>query len=387
MHIYIVYNYDYYNPRNGGGIRYTHNLIRYLLKRDLDVTLIGVHLPNINKTAFYKSGPSTIYVARNSDSALKFFINLFLKVPFLKFKENSIIHAHRSYFLLPFILFHPRVPKVVTLHMKPLEFVRVEYPRYFKLVDIPHKLIEFFCLDNIDAIIAINEDIKSAYEKRYPKIKGKIKVISGSGIDVDKFRPMDKEKMREKYGFEVNESVVLFVGRLEKIKNVDFLIRSFAILLRNAPNSRLVIVGRGTQQKNLANLAKDLGIEDRITFMGEVNPEKIPEVYNCADVLALPSLSEASPTVVREALACGIPVVSMNVGDVNKIITNPKLGIIVNEYNEKLFADALFETLKLVRDHPEEVKEKCREVALKRFSFETVAKSYLEVYKSLIRER
>ena len=386
MHIYMIYNYDYYNPRNGGGIRYTHNLINYLLKNGIKVTLIGVDLSN-NKNVVKNSGPDTIYVLKNSDNALKFFIKLFLKVSFLKFEENSIIHAHRTYFLLPSILFHPKVPKVVTLHMKPLEFVRVEYPQYFKLVNKLHKIVESFCLKRINVLVAINEEVKQAYERRYPWINGKIKVIPGTGVDLEKFKPMDKEKIRKKYGFKPDEKIILFVGRLEKIKNLDFLIRSFVFVINEVPNAKLVIVGRGSWQENLVNLVKELNLESNVIFMGEINPEEMPEVYNCADVLALSSMSEASPSVVREALACGVPVVSTNVGDASEIITDPLLGAIGNEYDEKLFAEALIKTIEIVKAKPEKVKERCRDVALERFSFEVIAKKYVEIYRLIVKRR
>ncbi len=198
---------------------------------------------------------------------------------------------------------------------------------------------------------------------------------------------MDKEKLREKYGLKHDEKIILFVGRLERIKNIDFLIRSFVIVMEKISKAKLVIVGRGKEQKNLINLAKKLGIEKKTFFVGEVNPEKMPEVYNYADVVALPSISEASHTVVKEALACGVPVVSTNVGDVIEIITNPIIGTVVNSYDEKLFANALIKTIEIVNAKPEEVRKKCRKIALERFSFENIAKEFIDIYKEALGRR
>jgi len=383
LEVVMVYAYDPSKLQEGGGIRYVHNLVEYLLKNNTKVTLLGVQLAK--KQTYKHPNLTFIPLLHESETWWEYFIKLMIKVPLLKFSDSAIIHAHRTYFMLPFILFHRKNPKVCTLHMKPLEFVKVEYPQYLRFVNIPHKLVESFCLKRTDVLIAVNEEIKLAYEKRYPEVKGKIRVISGSGVDLDRFRPIDKKKMRKKYEFKPDEKIILFAGRIEKIKNLDFLIRSFTLVLTKVPNARLVIVGRGSEQENLVNLAKKLGIEDKIIFMGEVNPENMPEVLNCSDVFALSSLSESSPTVVREALACGIPVVSTNVGDVSGIITDPLLGTVVNEYDEKLFADALIKTIELTKAKPEEVKEKCREVALERFSFEKVAKEYINVYKSIVK--
>jgi len=64
-------------------------------------------------------------------------------------------------------------------------------------------------------------------------------------------------------------------------------------------------------------------------FLGEINPLLIPEIINCADVLVLTSHIEGSPNVVRESIACGVPVVTTDVGDVKTVITSEKLGLVV----------------------------------------------------------
>jgi glycosyltransferase involved in cell wall biosynthesis len=381
----MVYNYDYYNPRNGGGIRYTHNLINYLLKKDIEVTLMGVDLSNEksnNKNDDDNSKVDTIYVLKDSDNALKFFIKLFLKAPFLKFEENSIIHAHRTYFLLPFIIFHPKIPKVVTLHMKPLEFVRVEYPQYFKIVDKIHKIIDGFCVKHIATLVAINQEVLEAYIKRYPWIKDKVVLIKGSGIDLEKFKPLkNKKELRKKYRFNMDDKIILFAGRLEKIKNLDFLIKSFAIAVKKESNIKLVIVGRGTEYENLVDLTKNLNLENKVIFVGEVSPDKMVEIYNIADVFALTSLSEASPTVVKEALACGIPVISTNVGDVKEVINDLLLGEVVDTYDKKIFAEVLIRVLNVTRPNYFAMKN-CRR-RIYQFSFENVVEKYLRVYKRI----
>lgn len=378
----MVYIYDPSKLQEGGGIRYAHNLVEYLLKSDIKVTLVGVQLAK--KQTYRHSNLTFIPILHGSETWWKYFIKLMVKAPFLKFSDSAVIHTHRTYFTLPFIIFHHKNPKVCTLHMKPLEFVRIEYPQYFKVVDKLHKIVESFCLKRIDILIAVSKKIKQAYEERYPEIKGKIRVISGTGVDLDKFKPMDKNKVLKKYGFKPEETIILFAGRIAKIKNIDFLIRSFALVKNEISNTMLVIVGRGKEQKHLENLVKELNLEKRVIFMGEVSPENMPEVYNCSDVYAISSYSEGDPIVVREALACGIPVVSTNVGDLKDIVSNEMLGKIVNSYNEKEFAEALIETIEIVKGSPEKVIKKCREVALERFTFERILKEFIEVYEEAL---
>ena len=161
------------------------------------------------------------------------------------------------------------------------------------------------------------------------------------------------------------------------------MLKAFKHVTSLVPNSILIIVGTGPQSQSLANLAKQLGIDSKVRFLGELTLENLPEVYNLADVFALPSLSEGSPSVVREALACGIPLVSTNVGDVKEIITDPLVGVIVNMHTERVFAEVLIKTLKNVEKNYEKIKKRCRDVASK-YSFEKVVEKYIEIYQKLL---
>lgn len=393
FHLVVVYNYDPLYPEKGGGRRYAHNLIKELSELGIPITLFGIEKSNqktysnlkcckiitISRKGFIVKDPGqwAIYLSK-----------LLLKTPLYKNKINkrvTIIHSHRTYFLLPFILFYPKVPKVATLHMKPLEFVRVEYPQYFKIVDKIHKIIDSFCISHIDAAIAISKDIKIAYLERYSQLQGKITLIEGSGVDTEKFRPLSKQernKLRKAYRIPPNSMVILFAGRITKIKNLPLLLRAFKVVLNNEPLARLVIAGNGPELTRLESLAESLNISQEVIFLGEVPPERMPEVYNIADVFAITSFSEASPNVVREALACGVPVVSVDVGDVRQVINHPLIGRIVTSYEPDEFAQALIEMLKVKEKKEKIIKKLARKKALE-YSIKKIAEKYCNIYKDL----
>jgi glycosyltransferase involved in cell wall biosynthesis len=113
--------------------------------------------------------------------------------------------------------------------------------------------------------------------------------------------------------------------------------------------------------------------------MGAMEYDKIPEVLNCADVFALTSLYESGPLVIMEALACGVPSVTVDVGRVREFIQNRYCGRIV-ERDEKTFANAVSEffTMDKVK-----IREECTNTA-KKFSFEETAKKTAEVYKEVV---
>ncbi|MDH7508582.1 MAG: glycosyltransferase family 4 protein [Methanomassiliicoccales archaeon] len=197
---------------------------------------------------------------------------------------------------------------------------------------------------------------------------------------------MDKNKLKEKYNLCRFDNIILFAERLSEVKNLKLLLESFALVENTLEDIALVIAGRGDKEWEIKLLSQKMDIKN-VILTGEVSPEKMPEIYNCADVVALTSWYEASPTVVKEALACGVPVVSTNVGDVSEIITDPQLGTVVDEYDEKLFADALIKTIEMTKAIPEEVRKKCREIALERFGFNKVAKEFLAVYEKAMTMR
>lgn len=102
--------------------------------------------------------------------------------------------------------------------------------------------------------------------------------------------------------------VIGFVSRLERKKNCHELIEAFAKL--QIPNARLVIVGDGTQRKNLEALAEQLGVSSSITFFGAVPRERLPSIMSCFSVFIFPSTTESFGLVALEALACGAPVIA-----------------------------------------------------------------------------
>lgn len=377
MRIIIPYSYDPCTLTEGGGIKYVHNLLKILLKNRIDTTLLGIQ---ITDQIFTHPKLTFIPICKKRDNWYRFLISLMFKVPFLKIPKSAIIHSNRLLFVFPFVLFYPKNPKICTLHGKTLEVVRLNYPRLLKPVSAIYKTIESYCLKNTDRIIAGSQYIKQAFEERHPWIKGKIKIIP-TGIDLDEFKPMDKVKIRRKYGFEPDEKIILFAGRLEKIKNLDFLIRAFASVKEYVPRAKLVIVGRGSEMERLINLASDLDLNNKIVFMGQQASERIPEIFNCTDVFVLCSITEGSPTVVREALACGIPVVSTDVGDVRYVIENEGIGKIA-ERDERSFADAIIDVFNMIDEEPEKVMEKCRNSS-KKFGFGEIGQEIMKIYEEL----
>ncbi len=385
MNIVIAYNYDPSNLRCGGGITYVHNLLKSLLSRGLNITLFGVKLSK-NQT-FTHPNLEFISILEGTDNWWKFLIKLYSTLRSDRFPDYYVIHTHHPLVMYPFVRFLPDNPKVCTFHGVTLDWVRVNYPHFYSLVKHFYSRIEERMINNVDIITTAGNYPKQGLEKRYPNLNLDKKLITlPSGVDLSKFKPIDKSKLRKKYGIDKFDNIILFAGRLSEQKNLPLLLKSFSLVESKLENSLLVIVGRGEKETEIKRLSSELNTRN-ILFIGEVRDYQVPELLNCADVVALTSWYEASPTIVKEALACGVPVVTTNVGDVHEIITNPLLGTIVDRYDEKLFAEALIKTIETVKAKPEEVRERCREVALERFSFEVIAEKFIEIYKQAMKKR
>jgi len=380
-----VYALDPESPGEGGGVRYVINLLKFLMRNKIDVALLGMK-KNSGRLA-NKSNLEFIPIIENEEAWWAFFLGLFVRVPSLRFPDQTIIHVHRTYFALPFILFKKKHPIICTLHMKPLEFVKQEYPKCYGILKPLYELIDSFCLRRIHRFVAVNEDVKNAYEACFPFIKGKIAIIKGTGIDTTIFRSISRNRIREKRKISPDEKIILFVGRLEKIKNIDYLIRVMMILHRKNENVRLFIVGKGSEEVRLREFVRSIGLNDKIHFLGEVAEVELADIYNCCDAFALCSLSESSPTVVREAIACGLPVVTLNVGDVKKIAENMNLIKIVENHDEEDFADSLIEAINMDWEKREKLRTKASEFAAKEFGFEKIAIQYVEEYRDVIKNR
>lgn len=160
--------------------------------------------------------------------------------------------------------------------------------------------------------------------------ENKIHVIPG-GVDLSKFKPRDKRVARAKLHLP-DKFVILFVGNLIKLKDVDKLIKVSARLSRDF-DLHLSIVGDGPERANLQRLAEELGLKN-IVFTGIVPHDDVPLYMAASDVLVLPSETEGLPGCVQEAMACGIPVVASNVGGLPELVTNGATGYLASDEKE-----------------------------------------------------
>lgn len=175
------------------------------------------------------------------------------------------------------------------------------------------KDIEFEGGQIADCIVTVSYAMKDELEKLgFPTEKIR---VCWNGVDPEKYDPkkVSKEeikKLRSKYGIKENENMIFFIGRLVTVKGVDKLVKAMPNVLDDFPNSKLLILGVGDMEFGLKDLAKKLGIEDKVRFRTEFisEPERIKH-YAAADCVVLPSTYEPFGIVCTESMSMEKPTV------------------------------------------------------------------------------
>jgi D-inositol-3-phosphate glycosyltransferase len=241
--------------------------------------------------------------------------------------------------------------------------------------------IERRTMSGSDRVVALTDVDRQGMLRHYGHL-APITVIPG-GVDLERFRPLPREAARAALGLDPGERVVLFVGRIQRLKGLEILVRAFARL--DDPRGKLMIVGGqpGTSQEarelsRLQHLAAKLGIAEQTHFVGAVPHADLPMYYSAADVSAMPSSYESFGLVAVESLACGTPVVATRVGGLTSIIRDGETGLLVPWRDAELFAEQL---RRVLQDAPfrAQLASRARQSVLE-YGWDRIADEHLALY-------
>ena len=239
------------------------------------------------------------------------------------------------------------------------------------------KMLTPMAIKFADAVMVPTEELRF-YVKNFGAKR--IEVIP-NGVDTMLFKgPTLSENRRV---------TVLFVGRLEKQKNLETLIIAISKLLKDPTLPRqgwtlkykFVLVGSGSLRGEILELADKL--EVNLEIIGPISNEKLPEVYRQADIFVLPSLAEGHPKALLEAMSCGLPCLASNISGVDEIIVDGKNGLLVEPT-----AEGITEGLRELMEKPELRKKlgtAARQTVIDRFDKKKLIKREIKILLSLIR--
>lgn len=171
--------------------------------------------------------------------------------------------------------------------------------------------------------------VSSYMKKVATRLGAKDVVVIPNGVDTSKFKPMDKQKLREKHGYSPKESIIISTSRLTPKNGMDDLIRAAARVCQEFSNIRLVIIGEGVQRPELERLIRELKLEGMVELPGSVPNVQIPEYLNLADIFVRPALDEGFGISFIEAMACQLPVIGSAVGGILDVIQDGRNGLMV----------------------------------------------------------
>ena len=251
--------------------------------------------------------------------------------------------------------------------------------------------LEFMTAQMADRIITVSQAMRDDLVKHgWPEPK--ISVV-WNGVDPERYNPekcsqTEVQQVREKYNIGNDEPMLLFLGRLTWVKSVRNLIQAMPLILNEYPKAKLVILGKGEEQKDIVETANRLGISDKVMYRFEFVPEEERILhYAASDVCVFPSIYEPFGIVSLEAMSMAKPVVVGAKGVVGfreqVVPSGPEQnGVHVNGEDP---ADIAWGIKEVLRD-PERAKkwgENGRKRVLEYFTWEKVAKQTLQVYQSI----
>ncbi|MBS7612599.1 glycosyltransferase family 4 protein [Candidatus Bathyarchaeota archaeon] len=311
------------------------------------------------------------------------------ELPFQLFREDAdIYHIHgyqpftSIYGMLSVKLGNYRRKTVLTTHDVQ---IAESLPIY------THALMRFYdhsfgklLLNLSDKIIVLNDDDLIRL-RRVGVPVGKLAYVP-NGVDTDFFDPnkvKDSDKQAFKEKFKLNDYVILFVGRLEQRKRVDLLLYTFKKLVKEFPNSSLLIVGPDYGELELLKLLTcKLELSDKVVFASVLDEYELRTAYAVSDVFATMSEQEAFGLTLLEAMAMRVPVCAHAWKSIKCVVKDGETGILVKYRDIEGLANAII-LLFSDRKRKEYMGRRARIYVGKNFSIETVVSKTEMIYQNL----
>jgi glycosyltransferase involved in cell wall biosynthesis len=199
--------------------------------------------------------------------------------------------------------------------------------------------------------------------------------ILRNGVDLDKFRPLDRYALRKELG--ISRTTLLSVGNLVELKGHDLAIEA----LTGLSETDLIIVGTGPLRERLREQARRAGVDGRGRFLGAMDQSELLRYYNAADCLVLCSSREGMANVLLESLACGTPVIATRVGGNPEIVTDPAAGLLMSDRTASALVAAV-ETL--LANCPERAATRA---FAERFSWSATSEGQLRLFSQVVEAR
>lgn len=298
----------------------------------------------------------------------------------IKNQKYDIVHCHgaRANFIGMFLKNKINVPLITTMHSDyKLDFKDNFYKR------MVFTTLNVFALKRFNYYIAISDTFKEMLIDRGFKREQIFTVYNGIDMDM-KVDYIDKEKFLEKHGIDYNgETIVGIIARLDKVKDHETFLRAAKILVEDNKSVMFLIAGDGNDKKRLISLSEEFNIKNKVHFIGFVDDPF--SFFNAIDINTLTSLSESFPYAVLEGALMKKPIVSTDVGGLNKVIISEETGYLVKVGDYNALADKISMLIE-DRNRLGSMGEKLYNKVKNKFSSDAMAEKHVEIYKEIIKK-
>jgi len=216
-----------------------------------------------------------------------------------------------------------RLPSVCTIHVMPSLDVKTKSRL--------HQKVEWLSLHHFcDRVISVSEEAQQYHLSVSGASADQVTTIY-NGIDLSSFLNIDRKgeriNVRQELGIPIDANLLITVAVLRPQKGIQFMIRALPAILHSIADTYYLIVGNGSHQSALVEEVNQAGVEDRVIFAGM--RKDVARLLAASDVFVLPTLTEALPTVLAEAMAAKLPIVASRVGGVPEMVTDGQNGCLV----------------------------------------------------------
>lgn len=259
------------------------------------------------------------------------------------------------------------IPIVTTLHGTDITLVGKD-PTYEPVVS--------YSINHSDAVTAVSESLKRDTYANF-HIEKSIHVIPNF-IDFSRFVKQKKEHFKKAIAPQ-GEKILVHTSNFRKVKRVEDVIKVFAIVLKQV-SCKLLLIGDGPERTNIELLSREMGVDDRVTFLGK--QEQIEEILSVCDLFILTSETESFGLAALEAMACEVPVISTNTGGIPEVNIEGLTGFLSNIGDVE---DMAKNALKLLTN--EDLLTTFKANALKKakeFQLDKILPLYEKVYEGLL---
>jgi glycosyltransferase involved in cell wall biosynthesis len=308
----------------------------------------------------------------------KSFIQIFREAArFLRSRNIEILHSHRyKENLLAVLLARTcHIPHIVrTQHGLPEPFEGIKHIRQ----RLMSGLDRFVARHATDRVISVSSELRG-HLSRY--VDPRKVVVIPNGLDIRRVSTsLSPTEARERLGIPADAPTIGYAGRLEPVKRLDLFLAAAQLVVRQIPSAKFLIVGDGSEESRLRELARAGGLRDSVMFLG--HRDDIYDVLRAMEIFVLCSDHEGLPMVLLEALHLGVPVVGRRVGGLPEVIQDGVNGILVSSDKPADFAQGC---LRLLEDEGlrQRLTLAARKVVREKFSAESNAARVAALYEEL----